>query len=63
MAEATSPLADPARRGPGTYRYVAHVKKDFAAAALSSAQQERAKTYKDMDLSADVWTVEKVYND
>ena len=63
MDEAMSTLADPFQRQPGGYRYVAHVRRDHAQQALATAQADRAAKYPEADLSADIWTVEKVFHD
>lgn len=61
MSEAMSPLADP-NRVEG-WHYVAHVHRDWAAKEIADKQAKRAKDFPDADLSADIWTVEKVWND
>lgn len=63
MDEAMNPLADPWRPQPGGWRYVPRVRTDFAARAIAGAQGERQKKYPEADLSADVWTVDKVWLD
>lgn len=60
MAEALDPLADPMR--PGGWHYEAHRRIDRAQRAITDAQADITKKYPDYDTSADVWTVEKVWD-
>lgn len=58
MEEATSPLADPARRE--GYHYETRAKIDWAQRALNIAQKERAEAFPDEDAGSVLWTVVRV---
>lgn len=58
LDEAMSPDADPSSWD-AKYRYVVKPKRDFAAKALSDAQEAYRKRYPDADLSSLRWRVER----
>lgn len=58
MEEATSPLADPARRD--GYHYETRVRIDYAQRALNLAQKQRAEDFPEEDAGSLIWSVVRV---